>query len=334
MLRQLGLGPDEEAVYRAMLAGGTGGISGLAEQLGWTEQRFRAALDRLAALSLVRPSANGGPGRPVDPELGLTALLMSQEEEVLERQRQISASRLAMTRMLADIRASGGQVATEVQKLGTLDQIQSKIEHLANTCTTEVAAFVPGGGQNAESLAAARPLDRETTARGVRLRYVFLDSAANSPATRDYVNWLAERGGQVRTVPRLPSRMLIYDRRTAIVPVDPAAADLGALVLHGTGAVAALLAFFEHTWQQARSLGETVIRDDDDPLLPPERTVLELLAQGMTDEAIARQLGVSVRTTRRITADLMQRLGARSRFEAGVLAAGRGWLDIRGASRQ
>ncbi|MEU3652165.1 LuxR C-terminal-related transcriptional regulator [Streptomyces sp. NPDC032161] len=328
MLRQLGLGPDEEAVYRAMLAGGTGGISGLVSQLGWTEERFRAALDRLAALSLVRPSADGGPGRPVDPELGLTALLMSQEEEVLERQRQISASRLAMTRMLADIRASGGQTANEVQKLRTMDQIQSKIEHLASTCTTEVAAFVPGGAQSAENLDAARPLDRAAVDRGVQLRYLFLDSAANSPATREYVNWLGARGGQVRTVPRLPSRMLIYDRDTAIVPVDPTAADLGALVLHGTGAVAALLAFFEHTWQQARPLGETASRTGEDPLSPPERAVLELLGQGMTDDAIARQLGVSVRTTRRITADLMQRLGARSRFEAGVLAAGRGWLCV------
>ncbi|MEU9760887.1 LuxR C-terminal-related transcriptional regulator [Streptomyces sp. NPDC047985] len=328
MLRQLGLGPDEEAVYRAMLAGGTGGVSGLASQLGWTESRFRAALDRLAALSLVRPSADGGPGRPVDPELGLTALLMSQEEEVLERQRQISASRLAMTRMLADIRASGGQTVNEVQKLWTMDQIQSKIEHLASTCTTEVAAFVPGGAQSAESLDAARPLDQAAIDRGVQLRYVFLDSATNSPATREYVNWLGERGGHVRAVPRLPSRMLIYDRGTAIVPVDPTAADLGALVLHGTGAVAALLAFFEHTWQQACPLGETASRTGEDPLKPPERAVLELLGQGMTDDAIARQLGVSVRTTRRITADLMQRLGARSRFEAGVLAAGRGWLCV------
>ncbi|WP_247597705.1 LuxR C-terminal-related transcriptional regulator [Streptomyces sp. RKND-216] len=54
--------------------------------------------------------------------------------------------------------------------------------------------------------------------------------------------------------------------------------------------------------------------------------MLDLLTEGMTDEAVARQLGVSVRTTRRITAELMQRLGARSRFEAGVLAAGRGWV--------
>ncbi|MFF9221429.1 helix-turn-helix domain-containing protein [Streptomyces viridosporus] len=327
MLGELGLGPDEEAVYRTMLAEGAGGVAGLREALGWSEERTCAALDRLAALSLVRPSPDGGPGRAVDPEVGLTSLLIDQEAEVLERQRQIRASRLAVTRMVADIRAASGR-ATEVDKLRSMDQIQSRIEHLADTCTTEIAAFVPGGGQSERHLEAARPLDRAATDRGVRLRYVFLDSARNCPATRAYAEWLTERGGQVRTAPRLPSRMLVYDRVTAILPTDPAAADLGALVLHGTGAVAALMTLFDQTWQQSCPLGEAVAtRTGDDRPSPPEQAVLELLAEGMTDDAMARQLGVSVRTVRRITADLMHRLGARSRFEAGVLAHSRGWVQ-------
>ncbi|MQS98911.1 response regulator transcription factor [Streptomyces jumonjinensis] len=325
MLGQLGLGPDEEAIYRAMLVDPTGEVSSHTDRLGWTEERTRSALDRLAALSLIRPSPDGGPGCPVDPELGLNSLLISQEAEVLESQRRIGASRLAVTRMLADLRASGEGGAAEVQKLQGLGMIQSKIEHLANTCTTEVAAFVPGGGQNERHLEAARPLDLAVTGRGVRLRYIFLDSARNSQPTRKYMEWLGERGALVRTVPRLPPRMLIYDRATAIVPVDPGAADQGVLVLHGTGAVAALLTLFETNWQAARPLGQPAVTADD-PLPPQERVVLELLTQGLTDDAIARQLGVSVRTTRRITAELMQRLGARSRFEAGALAASRGWV--------
>jgi DNA-binding CsgD family transcriptional regulator len=55
--------------------------------------------------------------------------------------------------------------------------------------------------------------------------------------------------------------------------------------------------------------------------------VLRLAAQGMCDESIARQLGVSVRTVRARFADAMARLGAQSRFHAGVEAARRGWLD-------
>lgn len=330
MLGQLGLGPDEETVYRAMLGGRGKGPAGLAEQLGWADGRVLVALDRLAALALVRPSPDGGAGRAVDPEIGLTSLLMNQEAELLEHQRQISISRVAVHRMLADLRATGGpHTATEVQKLTSPDRIQSRIECLAGTCVTEIAAFVTGGEQQERYLAAARPLDAAALERGVRLRYVFLDGCRNRPDVREYVAWLGERGGLARTVPRLPTPMLLYDRATALVPVDPAAADRGALVLHGTGAVAALLGLFDQTWRQARPFTLPRTRGggrDGDPPTPQERAVLDLLTEGMTDEAVARQLGVSVRTTRRITAELMQRLGARSRFEAGVLAAGRGWV--------
>jgi len=46
-----------------------------------------------------------------------------------------------------------------------------------------------------------------------------------------------------------------------------------------------------------------------------------------TDEMVARKLGVSVRTVRRMASELMAELGARSRFQAGVRASERGWLD-------
>jgi DNA-binding CsgD family transcriptional regulator len=57
-----------------------------------------------------------------------------------------------------------------------------------------------------------------------------------------------------------------------------------------------------------------------------ERDLLALLAQGLTDDAAAKRLSISVRTERRIVADLMRRLDATSRFEAGVKAARRGWI--------
>ncbi|GLW09874.1 hypothetical protein Misp01_50030 [Microtetraspora sp. NBRC 13810] len=57
------------------------------------------------------------------------------------------------------------------------------------------------------------------------------------------------------------------------------------------------------------------------PISPREWQVLQLLAQGCTDEAVGRSMNVSLRTVRRITADLMTRLGAKSRFQAGLRAA-------------
>lgn len=55
-------------------------------------------------------------------------------------------------------------------------------------------------------------------------------------------------------------------------------------------------------------------------------SLLPLLPLGYTDAAVADELDISVRTVRRMVSGLMNRLGARSRFMAGVKAADRGWL--------
>lgn len=52
-----------------------------------------------------------------------------------------------------------------------------------------------------------------------------------------------------------------------------------------------------------------------------DRMLLDALARGGKDEVVARRLGVSPRTLRRRMTDLMRRLGATSRFQAGVFAA-------------
>jgi DNA-binding NarL/FixJ family response regulator len=56
------------------------------------------------------------------------------------------------------------------------------------------------------------------------------------------------------------------------------------------------------------------------------KRTLELLALGGKDEAVARHLGVSLRTVRRRVADLLEELGATTRFQAGMEAVRRGWI--------
>jgi DNA-binding NarL/FixJ family response regulator len=60
-----------------------------------------------------------------------------------------------------------------------------------------------------------------------------------------------------------------------------------------------------------------------------ERAVASLLVTGMTDEMAARRLGLSRRTFRRRLKALMDKLGARSRFQAGFMLAETGWTNER-----
>jgi DNA-binding CsgD family transcriptional regulator len=83
-----------------------------------------------------------------------------------------------------------------------------------------------------------------------------------------------------------------------------------------------------HTAVEQCSSAQPVPADDGEPPAPAmmERALLVLLAQGLTDDAAAKRLCVSVRTERRMVADLLRRLNAGSRFEAGVKATRLGWL--------
>ncbi len=58
-----------------------------------------------------------------------------------------------------------------------------------------------------------------------------------------------------------------------------------------------------------------------------ELDVIELVANGLTDHAIARRLSVSVVTVRRRATSFRTKTGARNRAEAVAIAAGLGWFE-------
>lgn len=212
------------------------------------------------------------------------------------------------------------------ERLVGMDAIQSRLEQLAHGLTRECLAILPGGALSEASLESSRPLDRRALARGIEMRSVYQDSARNDPMTLAYARWLTEQGGQVRTSPLLPPRLLIFDRTVAVVPIDPEHSRLGALCTSAPGIVASLATLFEQTWDAAVPLGADRPRPSDSRPTATELELLKLLASGMTDEAAAKRLGVSLRTVRRQMAALMERLHATSRFEAGLKAAQQGWL--------
>ena len=76
----------------------------------------------------------------------------------------------------------------------------------------------------------------------------------------------------------------------------------------------------------AEQLGTPIGDDAEGELDARDATVLRLMAAGVTDAAIARQTGFSQRTVERRVRHVMERLGAQTRFQAGVQAVHRGWL--------
>ncbi|GAB7185207.1 LuxR C-terminal-related transcriptional regulator [Kitasatospora sp. Ki12] len=338
MLDRLGLDSEAEAVYRAMLTDPCGSVQGLCGQVRLPESTVREALNRLADLRLLRPSRDlPGTLWPVSPGRALDLILQKEEDEIELRRAQLELSRAAAAQVVAEYAglSPDGSTATSgmtteaaaTERLEGLDAIQFKLETLAQKVSGECLAVMPGGAQSQASLDASKPLDEAAMQRGVTLMTLYQDSARRDPATLAYARWFTDSGGEVRTCPTLPPRMLLFDRELAVVPIDPADTKRGALCTDAPGIVAPLVALFEQTWRAAVPLGADRSKDAETGLSTSERELLTLLASGLTDEVAGRRLGISARSVRRQMAALMERLGASSRFEAGLKAAQRGWLD-------
>jgi DNA-binding NarL/FixJ family response regulator len=78
-------------------------------------------------------------------------------------------------------------------------------------------------------------------------------------------------------------------------------------------------------WERAQPVGTT--RESRTGLPPVEERILPLLAQGLTDEAIAHRLDVSLPTVQRRLAHLKKRLAVDTRVAIVVAAMRRGWIQ-------
>lgn len=129
-------------------------------------------------------------------------------------------------------------------------------------------------------------------------------------------------GEEARLFADLPTKMNIVGRSQAMVALDRTGLH-ATLFIRSRPLIDALRLLFELVWERATPYPAAA---QDDSLSPQEQRVIALLATGAKDEAIARQLDVTVRTVRRHITAAMTKLGAENRFAAGVLATKRGWI--------
>ncbi|WP_229068670.1 helix-turn-helix transcriptional regulator [Actinoplanes sp. DH11] len=321
MFTELGLTTWDETVYRAMLHSPRAGVAQLAAQLAADEAAIREALDRLLDLALVRSSDDGL--SVVRPLAGLTSLLDRAEREITLRQRQLEATRVSITSFATEF--SHQADVDLIVRLEGIDAVRDRLIELAQEAERDCLSFNSGGAQAPDIIDAEKPLNQLALERGVQIRDLYQESFRNDPGTLAHAEWMSGLGGHSRTVPTLPMRLVIVDQRTALVPIDPADPRAGALEISTPGVVAGLIALFEQVWASGRPFGEPDAPGQDG-LTSYERSLLELLAEGHTDESAGRKLAISTRSVQRTMMALTQRLGVSSRFQAGVEATRKGWV--------
>ncbi|WP_300682390.1 hypothetical protein [Nocardioides sp.] len=166
----------------------------------------------------------------------------------------------------------------------------------------------------------AVPTQDDALDRGVEIRALYDAAVLDDARGLEIVRAGVRQGEQARIVPDLACRFLVIDSATLLLipPYDVFESRQGLLSRH-PGLVESFARIFDQMWITAvpvPSTGETDGVTDDE-----SRRLLTLLALGLSDAAVARELGISVRTlSRRITA-LQQRTGCSSRFQLGFQAS-------------
>ncbi|GAA3799405.1 MULTISPECIES: helix-turn-helix transcriptional regulator [Amycolatopsis] len=207
------------------------------------------------------------------------------------------------------------------QSAGALVSRHARVATKLAAAEREVLVVSSLSGGPADPVSTFRPVDHANLGRGVRYRMLVPDAARTTPGPARRLGKLAQAGAEIRTMPVVPVEALVIDGALAVLPGEHR--DIAVLRLPSV--IGTIMELVEHLWPAAVPLVPA-----DPPscaeLAGRDRELLALLSAGCTDESAAAALGVSVRTVRRMVAGLMNRLGARSRFQAGVKAAGHGWL--------
>lgn len=295
-----------------------------AAALGVTAVQAARARERLARLHLLNPEAD----TPLDAAAALR-LGLQESHRLLDRlvEQQVKAAALAQGYLNMHVRLDDDAHVEFFSRTEAQTRLATQITELSELAAHEVLGMHPVADWTRESLEEGLARSERSIARGVRVRGLHAQGAFSHPLLREFVERWTRSGIVVRAAPVIPTRMLIYDRHTAIVQADPDDLEAGALLIRGGGVVRSLAALYDYCWMTASEPKDVPRSSDASVLDEQQRAVLRLLATGAKDSAIARTLGVSTRTVTRVVGELSTLLGATSRFQAGVRAARLGWLD-------
>lgn len=323
MLEVVGLSETAETVYWALVEGRPATTGELRAAVPVDPVRLREALRDLESNGLVG-RLPGAVVRyaAVAPDAALEVLFLEKEEQL--RRARVQAARLAE----GFHRAAGREPAELVEVVTGRAAVLQRLEQIQRGAQREYLGLDRPPYLQRPDL--CTPANGHLHDRGVAVRAIYEQSALDQPGRLADLEAGIGRGEDARVLPSLPVKMVLADGRIGLLPLhtDPAAIE-SAIVVHPSGLLRALSALFEVLWQRALPLstltGHNGQSGPDEPG-PEARRILALLTAGLPDDAIARQLELSPKTVQRRVRDLMTRLGAGTRFQAGLQAAFRGWV--------
>jgi DNA-binding CsgD family transcriptional regulator len=308
--------------YAALVQHPRSTLAELAVALECPPEPVQAALDRLGEMqAAVRFDANGVTLWDAHAPEALS------EAEARRRQHDTASMHAAAARLgetFRSVRRTGRGDGVIVPMYETRELIAA-FEDLQRGANKNVR-MIERGPYVCDSERAERLFELKSAriAAGVRYQVLYQDTIYQDQDRLRHALSITASGAHARTLPDPPLKVLIADGEHASVMLhnDERRGDPMGLRIGPSPTLDLIQRTFEVLW----SLSAPISVNPSEPLDERDRAILTLMGLGATDDTIARRLGMSRRTVVRRTASLLERLGASTRFQAGVQAIRRGWL--------
>ncbi len=260
---------------------------------------------------------------PVPPDLAIGGL-------VERGQAELDRLRVAAIELQEEFRRgiSAASTVDLVEVVRGADGFAQRYLQLTRSATTEVLELE--SPPYVTPIARCRDVKHDRLALGVRYRVIYAREALRTPGTMALVEDAADRGEDARILTEIPLKLVIADRRFALIPFALEPGAEAGLFIHKSPLLTALTSFFDVLWERALPLRIRSIKPAKDAASngsPLDEPLLTLMAAGFHDKEIARELGVAPRTVARRVSRLLSALGAETRFQGGIEAERLGLLE-------
>jgi hypothetical protein len=283
---------------------------------------LHAAFDLLRELGLVIRSEDGPHWRAVDPaavQAQVVAPLGQQGAELIAESASWAQAFSAVSHSWRRSPSAEGGPFAEIRGAAT---VRTFLASLFSDLEVELLTAQPQDRRGIKQLSEVVAREVAVIERGVSMRTLYQHAARRNSHTRKYVAAVTAAGAEVRTLDEFFNRLIVFDRRVAIIPSHQGVS--GAMVISEPSMVAYLVDMFERHWERARpftSSETSLVRD----IAAEQRAMtIRMLLEGRADPAGAKRLGVSPRTYAAYVADLKNEFEVETRFQLGYEMGKRG----------
>ena len=214
---------------------------------------LRAAFDLLVQMGLLIFDSEQDGWAPEDPtsvQSRVVSPLSQEAAKLLSESSQWSSAFSNLSQSWR--RAPQSSARGPFTYLRSVELINSVLDQLLAECEEELLTAQPEAGRDPRFLAKAALRDIVALERGITMRTLYQHSARRSSVTHKYVAAVTARGAEVRTLDEFFNRMIVVDRRVAVIPSRNEVAV--AVVIREPAVVAFLVNVFERSWERGAAL--------------------------------------------------------------------------------